>query len=327
MKTLTNGKRKWKTILGIACLSSLGLNAQNVGYKVLEDNPNIKNLFIGLNPFDAVSYNPNTGLSWNVYANAFIGSRFQVDIDFKKAYTDDNADGVFSPEGLKKMGQFRLGGELNLSNGTKTRKTRVVLSSSTSGNYTHTRYIMVPATRKTIFAIRGGLQSFYNNCQVDNDILKIRGENDIQYKDANGDLKFVFDNKNYETVNYTMRTSGFYAGIDLKKLTYLKIKPEGYKEKGSNFRHNFYFDALITPIVKYELKPNSSQSQFDGIDINISENKRSYFGWRFGWQYDMGKWAGLSCKAEVGQQPGRPDEKFFISIGMGLHIGGHLKNL
>ena len=312
-------------ILAILTLVVLKGNSQSINYKVLEDDPGSKNLFVSLNVVDATVYNPNTGLAFNVYANAFLGKVFQVDIDFKKAYTDDNQQAVFAPEGLKKYSHFRVGGAFNLSTSTRVRNTRVVLSSSRSGNYTHTRFINVPANRKRIWAVRGGIQRFYQNCQVDNDPFKTYGENDIQYKDANGDLQYIDDNVNYETVNYTMSSTGFYAGIDYKNLVDIRISPDGYKDKGTCTRNNFYLDALVTPVVNYELKPNDKQGQYANADINISENKRSKLGWRFGWQYDTGRHAGLSMKAEVGQQPGRPDDKWFLSAGVGLHIGGKLK--
>ncbi|MBP7510331.1 MAG: hypothetical protein KA981_00300 [Bacteroidia bacterium] len=300
-------------------------SAQSVSYTVTEDNPEAKNLFISLNVIDGTVYNPNTGLAFNIYANYFLGKTFQVDIDFKRAYTDDNADAVFAPKGLKKYNHFRVGGEFNFSTRTRVRSTRVVLSSQKGGNYTYTRYINVPANRKSIWALRGGLQTFYQNCQVDNDPFKTYGGNDIRYKDSKGDLQYIDDNNNFETVNYTMRSSGLYAGLDYKNLVNIRIKPEGYHDKGTTTRNNFYLDALLTPVVKYELKPNEKQGQYAGVDINISENERSVLGWRFGWQYDTGKWAGFSMKAEVGQQPGRPDDKWFLSAGIGLHIGGKIK--
>jgi hypothetical protein len=316
------GKVLMLLILGLFVIEG---KSQSVSYNVLEDDPESKNLFISINVMDATVYTPNTGLAFNIYANAFIGKVFQADIDFKKAYTDDNAGAVFAPQGLKKYSHFRVGGAFNLSSRTRVRDTRVVLSSFRGGNYTHTRYINVPANRRSIWALRGGLQSFFQNCQVDNDPFRTYGGNDIQYKDANGDLQYIDDNMNYETVNYTMRSTGFYAGIDYKNLVNIKIKPEGYEEKRTTTRNNFYLDALVTPVVTYELKPNEKQGQYNGVDINIDENKRSKLGWRFGWQYDTGKWAGFSMKAEVGQQPGRPDDKWFLSAGIGLHIGGKLK--
>lgn len=301
--------------------------AQNIKYTIVADDPDYKNLFIGLNAFDAISYDPNTGLGFNVFANALVGSKLQLDIDYKKGYSDDNAGGVFAPEGLKKYWALQLGGAYNLSTSYKIRKAKVVLNSQTTGNYVHTKYIMVPGKFKRIWAIHGGIQNFYNNCQVDNDIMKVRGENDIQYKDANGNLKFVFDNVNFETVNYTMNTFGIYAGIDFKSIVNLRVQPDGYQLKGNRKLMNFYADALFTPSVSYHLKPNAKQGFMDGYDINISDNKRSILGWRFGWKAELGKAAGFSFKAEVGQQPGRPDEKFFVSAGLGLHIGAKLKGL
>jgi hypothetical protein len=180
---------------------------------------------------------------------------------------------------------------------------------------------------KRIWAVHGGIQNFYNNCQVDNDPFKTYGGNDIQYKDANGKLQYIDDNINYETVNYSMNTFGVYAGIDFKSIVNVRIKPEDYKEKGNCKLMNFYADVLFSPVVTYRLKPNERQSQYNNVDINISDNARSILGWRFGWKADLGKMAGFSVKSEVGHQPGRPDDKFFISVGMGLHIGAKLKGI
>ena len=310
--------------LSLLFLNTNNSQAQQISYKILEDEPLSKNLFIGINVFDAIAYSPNNTIGYNVYGNFLLGNRLQLDAEFRSSYLDDNVAAVFAPKDLSKNWSFSAGAEFNLSHQVKKGKARVVLSSSTVGRTTYTRYIEVPAMFRKIWSVRGGIQQFHNNYQVDMDLISTPNKSDIQYKDANGQLKYLVDQVNFETPTYTMNAFCFYAGLDFKSIVNVKIKPEGYREKRKASKFNMYADVLLSPSITYTLVPNEKQAQFKGIDIDIPENKRSNFGWRLGWKQDMGKYAGLSFKAEFGQMPGNPASPWFVSVGGGLHIGAKI---
>jgi hypothetical protein len=295
--------------------------SQSVNYKVSEDDPDTKNLFIALNVFDINAYYANTSLGINAYANSMIGKRFQADIDFRKAYSDDG-NGVFAPKDLTKNFQFRIGGQFNLMSKIVNSKAKVVLSSYTAGNFTHTTYIMVPAKFRRILAARGGVQYFYNNVATDNGAQNTRVGNDDDMKaKLNGKVDYLVDPTNFETINYTVNTFGMYAGISYKSIVNVLINADDWGKKGTSRNNDFYFDALFCPLVSYTIKPNERQAYLKDADINIPENSPKYLGWRFGWQMFMGKKVLFTVKAEAGQQPGNKSDTFFMNMGLGIGFG------
>jgi hypothetical protein len=321
MKTIYSKLVLASAILATNFIQISDVKAQNVSYKVLEDNPETKNLFIGLNVFDAIAYSPNNSIGFNLYGNYLFGNRLQIDAEFRSAYLDDNVSAVFAPKDLTKTWSFSAGAELNLSNKIKKGKAKVVLSSSTVGKTTYTKFIMVPALFRRIWAVRGGIQQFHNNYQVDMDLLSTPNKSDIQYKDGNGNLNYLVDKVNFETPTYTMNSFCFYAGLDFKSIVNIKVKPDAYREKRKTSKFNMYADVILSPSITYTLVPNEKQAQFKDINIDIPENKRNNLGWRIGWKQDLGKTVGFSFKAEFGQLPGHPNEPWFVSAGGGFHIG------
>ncbi|MES2381405.1 MAG: hypothetical protein V4538_10225 [Bacteroidota bacterium] len=309
-------------IVAILFITQLGqLNAQNVSYKVLEDDPDTKNIFIAANVFDINAYMANMSLGYNIYANAFLGKRFQADVDYRKAYNDAGI-GIFSPKDLTKNFQIRLGGQFNLVNKLARKNARVVLSSFSSGGFTHTTFISVPANFRRIFAVRGGLQYFYNNCRTDNGANNSRAANDDDMRaKINGQVVVLTDPNNFETVNYTVNTFGIYGGLSYKSICNIIIDAESWGKKGRSVLSDFYADVLFCPLVSYDIKPNSNQAYLKDADLNISENKPSYLGWRFGWQAALGRKVAFTTKMEIGQQPGNRSETFFVNLGIGIGFG------
>ncbi|MES2654210.1 MAG: hypothetical protein V4620_01380 [Bacteroidota bacterium] len=309
-------------IVAILFITQLGqLNAQNVSYKVLEDDPDTKNIFIAANVFDINAYMANMSLGYNIYANAFLGKRFQADVDYRKAYNDAGI-GIFSPKDLTKNFQIRLGGQFNLVNKLARKNARVVLSSFSSGGFTHTTFISVPANFRRIFAVRGGLQYFYNNCRTDNGANNSRAANDDDMRaKINGQVVVLTDPNNFETVNYTVNTFGIYAGLSYKSICNIVIDAESWGKKGRSVLSDFYADVLFCPLVSYAIKPNNNQAYLKDADLNISENQPSYLGWRFGWQAALGRKVAFTTKMEIGQQPGNKSETFFVNLGIGIGFG------
>lgn len=297
------------------------LKAQSVSYKVVENDPDKRNLSIHLNPFNAQGYMADITIGYNVQAVWLANRLFQANVDYRKAYLDINADGVFSPEGLKKSSQMELGGAFNLTSALKGANYRIVLSSYSTGKYRYTTSMNVRGEARKIFSVRGGFISYLSNHKIDNDISKKFEEGDIKGKTSDGNVRYFRDTINFETINYTARTTGFYAGIDFKSIRHMIVNVDGYGNRSNKADNNFYFDLMFTPLVKYDLKTNSKQSAFEDVDINISDNKRKMLGWRFGWLYTFKQTVGFNAKMEIGQQPGVPKESFFITCGFGMTIG------
>ncbi len=313
----------------LGCALSLGLlshlSAQNVSYKVLTDDPDTKNLSVALNIIDFSTYQSNMSIAYNVYGNAKLGKLLQADADLRRSYNDLSA-GMFSPEDIGKSHDIRLGGRFNLSNRQRQGKTKVVLSSFTSGNYRHTTFISVPATYRRILSVRGGIQNIRTICDLSS--MPSNDDNVMYYKDASGNKQQAVDKASFETMHYTVNSSGIYAGISYQSMVNVIIQAEGYGKRSRSISNDFYADILLTPLVSYTLKPNTNQmAAYKNVDINNDYNAKNYMGWRVGWQAFMGRKIGFTTKCELGQQPGNYQGTWYLSIGMGLGIGVNMPGL
>lgn len=306
---------------------SIKLAAQSVTYNILENDPDKRKVFIHLNPFNTQGYVSDITIGYNIQATWLMAKHLQVEVDYRKAYLDGNATGVFSPAGLKKSSQLHLGGVLNLIKKLKPVNNKVILKSTSDSRYRYTTSITVRAEARKIFGIRGGFISFYSNHKVDNDITESFDENSLRGKASDGQIRYLRDTINFETINYTARSLGMYAGIDYKSIRNVIINADGYGKKSNKTENNIYADVLFTPSVKYELKPNSKQPMFNNVDINIPENKRKMLGWRVGWHFTYNYGLGFNAKMELGQQPGIASKSFFVTIGFGATIGFKTKEI
>jgi len=313
----------------LGCAISFGLltnlSAQEVSYKVLTDDPDTKNLSVALNVIDFSTYSSNMSIAYNVIGNAQLGKLLQADADIRRSYNDMSA-GIFSPEDIGKSHEIRLGGRFNLVNRTSSGKTRVVLSSYTSGNYRYTTSIRVPATYRRIFSVRGGIQNYLQIC----DLSSIPGKDDniLYYKDAAGNKQQAVDKTSFETLHYTVAASGLYAGLSYQSMVNVIIQAEGYGKRSRSIANDFYGDIMLTPLVTYTFKPNNNQmAAYKNIDLNNDYNSKLYMGWRIGWQAFMGRKIGFTTKMELGQQPGNYRGNWYLSIGMGLGIGANIPGL
>lgn len=308
-------------LLGLHYLAS----AQSVSYQVTKDDPDINNITVSANVLDFNAYIANMSFGYNVYGNVFLGKILQGDVDYRRSF-DDAGKGVFAPADIGKGYQIRIGGRFNLINRLGSGKARVVLSSFTSGRYTHSTYIKVPASFRRIFSVRGGIQTYHDICDLSS--IPDKDDNVMYYKDANGNKQQAIDKSSFESMYYTVDAVGFYAGISYKSIVNVMINAEGYGKRSRCIANDFYLDALLTPSVTYTLKPNDKQmAAFKDADINISENKRNYFGWRFGWQAFMGRHVAFTSKFEVGQQPGNYNGNWYVSCGIGLGFGARVPGL
>lgn len=309
------------TLLGINHVTQ----AQSVSYKVTKDDPDINNVTVSANIADFNAYMANMSFGYNIYGNVFLGKILQGDVDYRRSY-DDAGAGIFAPKDIGKGYQLRIGGRFNLVNRLSSGKARVVLSSFSTSRYTHTTFIRVPATFRRIFSVRGGLQTYHDICDLSS--MPNEDDNVMYYKDANGNKQQAIDKTSFESMYYTVDAIGFYGGISYKSIVNVIINAEGYGKRSRSIGSDFYLDALFTPVVNYTLKPNDKQmAAFKNADINISENKRNYFGWRFGWQAYMGRHIAFTSKFEVGQQPGNYKGNWYVSCGIGIGLGAHIPGL
>src|SRR5690606_23889849 len=133
---------------------SLGLHAQKVNYRITKDDPNnIKPISISLEPFYADVYSTNMTLGFSLRADALILKRMEARGDFRRAYLDmsggeTNKSYPYPKNDAKPALYFEGGVSLFFTNRTKKVNTKLVLSQNTFGNYTFTRYIMIPATKR-----------------------------------------------------------------------------------------------------------------------------------------------------------------------------------
>ncbi len=312
-----NLKSTLKKVLFInaICLASNSFS-QSVSYNIEENNPDRRNLMIYLNPFNVQAYMPDINIGIDAQINYLLNKRFQVDVDFRKAWTDSGI-GIFAPKGVSKASQFQVGGCFNITNKLKTINNKIILRSSTVGRYTLTSSIQVQAEARRIFALRGGLQYFHNN----------QKGSSIQAKDAQGNLYFVDDNITFETVSYVVRSYGIYAGLDFKTIRDLVISTTEYGTKKTKKLSNVYMDLLYTPGITYKLTPTNNQTTtFKDIDVNLKENLRRTIGWRLGWQYVFNSTVGFNMKTEIGMMPGPQNvSPWFLTFGLGVNFGLKIK--
>lgn len=73
------------TLLVLATFASLVNYAQQVSYKILEDNPDKNNVFCAFNLLDFNAYLANMSVGVNFYGNATINKKIRLDLDIRKA--------------------------------------------------------------------------------------------------------------------------------------------------------------------------------------------------------------------------------------------------
>ncbi len=314
MKTTITLKKA--LLIGAVVLTSVKSFAQSVSYTIEENNPDRRNLMVYLNPFNVQAYMPDINIGVDGQINYLLNKRFQVDVDFRKAWTDSGI-GIFAPKGVSKASQFQAGGCFNITNKLKTIRNKVILSSTRIGRYTLTSSINVQAEARRIFAVRGGFQYFHNN----------QKGAAISAKDSKGNLYVLHDDVTFETVSYVVKSYGLYAGLDFKTIRDLVISTSEYGTKRTKKISNVYMDLLFTPGIVYKLTPTPNQaSTFKNVDINISENTRRTIGWRLGWQYVFNTAVGFNMKTEVGQMPGPANvSPWFLTFGIGVNFGAKIK--
>lgn len=309
MKTQFLPKTLMLVVVAISAWCS-NLQAQNIKYTVLHDNPagykpklniNLEFMQMDANFNNIMGISFNTGL-WGTYGiNEHLGAQFIA----RKSYM---FLGKLANQNFAGYTEFQAGGYFLPIKSTKTKKIQVNLSSSRGTNkmgqtVETTKFIMVPGTRIRYSGFRAG--AFYKRTGFDlHDLVK-----DI-------------DNK-LESANYT--TSGAYAGLMYRKLTNLIINAEGYGERGFSGAGEFYLDVTFHAVNNFSRLPENTFATDKEYDDYIKANtKEAPIGARLGWQvYQIApksvtsKKFGLSGNAEVGY---RPYLGVYVSCGVGITL-------
>lgn len=202
--------------------------AQNVNYKIIENNPRKINNFslnVDITQMDfSVGNFVGAGFSYGLWGHAMYKQKLGIDYTLRNGWL---TFGKFSDKTLKNRANFQLGGFFIFASRVKSAKTIVILEQKqfTEGSkkYTTTTSINVPNGNKWKYkAARAGL---YLNRSI------VSMENQIG--------KDVFSN---------FYIFGAYGGICFGTTKRLFIQTDTYGEKGNIGHLRLCLDALITPI-------------------------------------------------------------------------------
>ena len=264
-------------------LSSLSVNAQQVNYKILKDDPkDVTNMLLLLDimHFDMGIKNIH-GTSFNIGLTAMANYKERINGEVIFRYGWLTMGKLVGGKALRSHRQIELGGSYALRNKSKTKNTNVILSQSTSyvgdKKITTTKSIKIPATRVVALGARAGIYSLGG----------VFGTDDFAIAP--------------DMINYGM--TGIYAGLFQSTTYNVIINTDTDGKAGKSKRTRFYADALIVPIQNASLA---------GVDYKPVIGAGP-IGFRVGMQafpaeirklpnLDI-KMSGMSFGAEVGMRP------------------------
>ncbi|MBI1223288.1 MAG: hypothetical protein GC180_11845 [Bacteroidetes bacterium] len=306
----------------IGLLFSTGVIAQQVNYKILSDDPkNVKAFSLSLEPFYCDLSTIDIHMGWQVRADLLILKRMEVRGDFRKAYLDINGNNTGPStdptpvNGVKPAWYGEAGVSLFLFDKVRKTQTKLVLSQRTSGNYTYTKYIMIPAMKRKMFGIRGGIYNYRVAMELDS-----KNSAFFTMKSENGTI--VKNTADANTVSMYF-TSSIYGGLHWKSIIDVVAQTD-YGKKKVGAMSDFYIDVLFSPVVQFGNVTQSNTTY--SLDPNNDKLKR--IGWRAGWQVRHPNKVWLSCKAEFGARPGFKStdkigfdsERIYMMFSVGINI-------
>ena len=278
-----------KLIIGALALSPVGLQAQNVNYKIMKNDPkDAVNAWVYLDPMQMDFCVGNLmGSSFNLGAWTVLDYKNKMGAEAIGRY-GYLTFAKFSDKDLKAHRQFEGGVFLHLTDKIKVRNTKIILSQSSGTNsqgqsVTTTKYIMVPADKRVRLGVRGGA-------------MHIGGP-----FDPSSALKPDPEIENLGAMNYGL--TGIYLGLLNTSNKSVLINTDSHGKRG-NFRYDrVSFDVMFFPVRSVK------QGDADRKDVV----KPGMLGWRFQWMalpsevrkmkgYDV-KTRGLTFGVEVGMRP------------------------
>lgn len=315
--------------------------SQEVKYKVVVDDPEkLPLLYLHLDPFYADTWGTDITMGWGLRGDVRLGKFMTVNGEFRKAYLDSKVDPydqdlVTAKNGLKKHTYFEGVASIHLVDKSSPASLKIVLSSSSysSGNYTYTttKYIMVPGTKRKVFAVRGGLGvistpiEFEDGKKDDATPIAFYGINVNNDQDS---IKFgEYGSTVHGSSVYNGSTMMFQqiiaGGLSFKSITNLKVSTD-WSKRGVRYNSmftDFYFDVLINPVLSYK-----DVVAKDGTVFKISNDDQKRLGWRIGYSFARSAKTSLTYKFEFTSRPGFKGEKGFLSpnnsllltIGIGI---------
>lgn len=274
-------------LLTLFMVTAAELSAQNnVQYKVTRDDPkDICNFWMFIDPFqmDAPFQNFD-GFSFNTGITGLGLIQNRIGFDYSFRYGTLTLGKLISKEAKASM-QFEAGGMFVFRDGMKIKnKTKVILDidESTNSNgdrVTTTKFIMIPAQRRAMIFLRGGLY------------LKR-----TPYTEKDEELG--------SDLSGNLTSFGLYAGIGRLGISnvYINTNTDGKARRSGAFR--IYADVIICPVRKLNLFTDSSPLPAGHKFIN------GPVGFRVGMygmpveSRDIQKRKAFSAGVEVGVRPG-----------------------
>jgi hypothetical protein len=198
--------------------------AQTVHYTVLKDDPSdINKVTIHLDPFLADIWGTNVSMSYGARVETQLGTTGALTFELHKAFVDQYSGKYSLDNPLHKLLYFEAGGEYHLTDKTKESAVKIVLSSSTSGNTTYSKYIMVPAKVRTAKTFRAGfsmINSAYKIQDSKTSVNPATGFSYYNFKGTAGNEEYIFDDP-YQSNKGKMNMILLHSGFSVKKITNL----------------------------------------------------------------------------------------------------------
>lgn len=307
-------RNKHLLLISFLLLGISWLHAQQVNYKILEDNPEPHPwVSVNLDLFQLDMFAQSIeGMSFNIGAWGFVepvSGKVGISYQLRKSWL---ALGKLGNNTLPGNTEINAGAYVYLLHKAKSQKeTKVVLKTEDKfggyqtgpgrnnkayGSYTETTYIMVPASRSIQRGVRGGLyfKSSAYTYEPSNDILSSTQEG-----------KFT--------------SAGLYAGLLSIRKVNVSIEAGDFGRCHTSYGMQFYLDAIVTPLNTFNGTAIGSISNFGSNVKNPTP-----IGFRFGYRIlqiaskaQSGRKFGISASAETGI---KPYLGFFINAGIGITL-------
>lgn len=306
-------KKLTTTLLLFSCLY---LNAQQVSYKLILDDPSahpktsvnleIMNLDFGFRNIDGLSFN---SAIWGYHEPIYgkVGINYLV----RRSWF---VTGRLANPNNPPVWEIDLGGYLILRTTKKSKPTKVVLKSTNStasnGNrVTTTTFITIPATVKTMSGIRGGV--YHKSSPMGFE------------KEGLGTKDVLID------METSISSQAIYGGLFTRKLRNVVISTDQYGQRINSLGTEVYLDGMLFVSNRFTSVANSDANKGIPGGLNVTDtikanSNQGLWGIRVGYKKyqiapksEIGKRFGMSATFELGY---RPFHGVFMNAGIGLTI-------
>lgn len=317
--------------LFIISLISYAARAQEIDYTIEQNEPEYSNFVLGFEPFyiDASKLNFPIGVGVSGMYHGIVDLSFVVN----RSLFDLNTYSMNATNSLKPHSAFEIGVGYPLINKVVDKPLRITLSETTVGDYTYSKFIMVPGSIKRTVGVRGGIYR-YRNSYSNDDFGDIEMDSVTMVASSLGYDPGV---NQWEPFLANVTVTALYGGISITGTRNLRITSESFSghRKNAGFSH-VYIDAMFAPFINlgsythvpvpgdiYNLLPAGN------YDLNDSYSKRR-IGFRLGWQgnqaLQMGKKSriGFYYRMEAGSRPGIKGGNWYMLLATGIGLNGKI---